>query len=376
MRKSSACCIRCLKDDPSEDSFTDLRDGKTYKTIKIGEQIWMAENLNYECKGSAYYDNDPSNEKYGRLYTHNATKEACPPDWHLPTKDEWEELFDLVCESVIVSVSVCYDGKIPGKTLKYRSSNLMEKSGFAALLGGTDDKSYWWYAGTDGYWKVEGGLRWEEFFDNDFVVMTRDIIDFGRWDNKDSLFSIRCVKGETIDCKKIAIKNSKTVKKGAFTDPRDGKKYKTVKIDKQIWMAENLNYECDGSLYVEKYGRYYKWKTAKQVCPPGWHLPSKEELEVFIKAVGSEDTGDLVKAKLGWLKTSNGYDIFGFAALPGGAANQFGVFRHAGEEGSWWSITEGDANKAYLLKISEDMYVELNQKDSYHNIRCVKDDGE
>jgi len=164
-----------------------------------------------------------------------------------------------------------------------------------------------------------------------------------------------------------------------FTDPRDGKVYKTVKIGEQIWLAQNLNYEAEGSLCydndpanAEKYGRLYDFETAKKDCPHGWHLPSNDEWNTLVNAVGGEDTaGKYLKTNSGWIGSGNGTDSFGFSALPGGDGYPDCSFSLVGNQGIWWS-----ADYAYIW------YMEWASKCIYYcnyaerflfSVRCIKD---
>lgn len=103
-------------------SFTDTRDGKTYKSIKIGDQVWMAENLKFEGKLDPwFYDNDPDNlETYGMLYDFETAGPACPDGWHLPGKAEWDTLINFLGGSKEAADKLLLGGS----------------SGFEALLGG------------------------------------------------------------------------------------------------------------------------------------------------------------------------------------------------------------------------------------------------
>jgi len=139
-----------------------------------------------------------------------------------------------------------------------------------------------------------------------------------------------------------------------FTDPRDGKVYRTVKIGGQVWMAENLAYNApDSKVYDNdesngsKYGRLYNWGTAMKVCPNGWHLPSDKEWQTLVDfAGGDEIAGKKLKAKSGWKANGNGTDDFGFSALPGGDGNSRGSFNNVGKYGFWWSSREVSSDNA------------------------------
>jgi len=159
--------------------------GESIKSVKIGTQTWMAENLNIETAGSKCYDNKPENcQKYGRLYDWKTAKKACPSGWKLPSSKEWQTLVDLAGG---------FD--TAGKFLKAKSGwdsngNGTDKLGFTALPGGwgSSDGNFgsignygsWWYNSSDAESRYMASET-DGLYAEDFEVANM-------------LYSIRCIK--------------------------------------------------------------------------------------------------------------------------------------------------------------------------------------
>ncbi len=164
--------------------MTDSRDGQTYKTVTIGTQTWMAQNLNYAYTDVPYksesgantsdstswcYKDDANNcSKYGRLYTWAAAMDSvgtwgtngkgcgynktcsptypvrgvCPEGWHLPTEEEFETLFTAVDGQSTA-------GKVLKSTSGWNSGNGSDAFAFSALPAGD--------RGNNGGYYSEGG---------------------------------------------------------------------------------------------------------------------------------------------------------------------------------------------------------------------------
>ncbi|MDY6388534.1 MAG: fibrobacter succinogenes major paralogous domain-containing protein [Fibrobacter sp.] len=180
------------------------------------------------------------------------------------------------------------------------------------------------------------------------------------------------------------MKNNSNVVKGTLIDSRDGKKYKIVKIGRQVWMAENLNYKMKNTYCYNnsadscaKYGRLYIWDAAVGACPDGWHLPTMAEFSVLFSTVGgSSSAGRALKSAFDWEDDGNGSDAFGFSAVPAGYRNNDGKYSRKGAGAYFWSAIKEDiffANFVRLYYYSNDVYMASDSKASAFSVRCVRD---
>lgn len=184
----------------------------------------------------------------------------------------------------------------------------------------------------------------------------------------------------TSSSSKTLSSNSSSISYGELIDERDGHVYKTVKIGKQTWMAENLNYAYTQPVKIAsktidsasfcynnepdscaKYGRLYAWKAAvdcvnesinsrfdenfkhRGICPENWHIPSINEWETLIEE--SHFSAIDLRSSSGWLNGFIGSDTFGFNSLPAGLYDVSGSgYSHISYSVLWgdeeWDPTE------------------------------------
>lgn len=141
---TASLCVSASIAAPQKGSITDPRDGKTYKTVKVGDQVWMAENLAFEINeinGNPGSTNDclilggdgkkANCKKYGRYYSAMAAATtACPDGWRLPSAAEFKKLLDYVGNSIDLK------SKKGWNTYQQPSGNGKDKYGFNALPSG------------------------------------------------------------------------------------------------------------------------------------------------------------------------------------------------------------------------------------------------
>ena len=190
----------------------------------------------------------------------------------------------------------------------------------------------------------------------------------------------------------------------------EGNSYKTVKIGKQVWMAQNLitakfndgsdiplvtddrewrNLTAPGYCWYENnreknstsYGALYNWYVVKtgKLCPTGWHVPSDEEWAILTRETGGKSSGGALKEKgSGHWKAPNlgATNETGWTALPSGRRNAGGEFSGLRDWCYFWSATEFNNNKAWYRGIgADDVLIDkytYNMKSGF-SVRCMKD---
>ena len=413
------------------ESLKDSRDGQTYKTVQMGNRVWMAENLRFKAPESFCYDDKTANcDKYGRLYTWAAAMESCPAGWYLPTDVDWTQL-----------LAIAGGQPTAGKSLKSANGwlslgNGSDDHGFSALPGGIkfDNGSY----------KIDGGSAffWSSFEDNSenaFGLNLHYYSDRAELNSnlKKNGFSVRCVKGRMPE---LSHNDS------SFTDARDGQTYRIVKIGSQTWMAQNLNFKTESSSCFgdadsncTKYGRLYSWPDAmdsaavfstngkncgssldergkcsprfpvRGVCPLGWHLPSLEEWKTLFVAVGGKKwyrdgflrAGKSLKSKELWKGSDKkvyveevkrndvvyrdklkepisvvGSDDYGFSALPGGYKESVWGYKVKGVKGLFWTSNQSNSSFTNDIFFNYDdaiAFYGVSRLEYSLSVRCVKD---
>ncbi|MDR2591599.1 MAG: SUMF1/EgtB/PvdO family nonheme iron enzyme [Chitinispirillales bacterium] len=451
-------------------TFIDSRDCRRYRAVKIGGDVWMAENLNYKTPRNSWcMENEESNcEKYGRLYDWETAKSICPVGWHLSTAEEWDRLLTAV------------DGKrsghdrddwIGGASKKLRAKSGWDKDeddeqsgdgtddyGFSALPGGEryrggeydepGSQGSWWIADENngssshnrqifnkdlvfsGASSKEQGYSVRCVSDDGYIVKAgergtfslavtagsggtaavaprKDVYAAGErvtlaavpgdgyvfagWTGGRVTDSASLVTSAAVRSDMAVTANFRRIDYGKLTDERDGKTYRTVKIGRQTWMAENLNYKPEESAdesgcldgkegNCAKYGRLYDWHTATEVCPSGWYLPPLDDWNKLARYVGGVDVaGKKLKAANGWVGESgyrgDGTDAYGFSAQPGGGEPY--RFENNDVFGAWWTTSrmyDWAVNARFKLH-QNDLEGLATDKSDMYSVRCVMDEG-
>lgn len=187
---------------------------------------------------------------------------------------------------------------------------------------------------------------------------------------------------------------------GTVTDI-DNNTYKTIQIGTQTWMAENLKTTRlnDGTpialitndsiwsrthepayciWYNGIYGAIYNFYTVQteKLCPTGWHVPSKEDLEILSEYLGGASVAGGKLKETGtdhWHEPNEGAtNSSGFTALPGGMRSIQGFYSFIGGNGRWWRNSQADIFDLHYSSGS----INLNIGCSYNcgmTVRCIKD---
>lgn len=347
--QSSSSSIVPYTPPPGSYGEMDYKEQK-YRTVKIGDQEWMAENMNAVVDGSTCYrDSSKYCDMYGRLYKWEEAKTICPEGWRLPDTTDWTNLFISVGGKAQAATHL----KATTSWTKNGDGNGDDAFGFSAFAaGGWNAAGPHWYLGegnSTSFWTsvtVNSNEAWSVgmYWADSYPSIAESAMAQG--------LSVRCIKGEKVVQVPVC-KNQDEDKcdYGSITDTRNSETYKTVQIGNQRWMAENLRYDAGtGSRNDSADTFLYTWEAAKTACPKGWHLPTKNDFEILIAAVGSIDA--LKSTSNEWYQGGYGKDSYGFSAQPVGEYDVADAqLENVHYKTSFWSETK-EGGAVYALQLS------------------------
>lgn len=180
-------------------TFTDTRDSKSYKTVHIGTQTWMAENLAFKTEKGCYaYDKNETNTKiFGYLYAWTTAQVVCPSGWHLPSKDEWATLVSFLGGDDNASLKLMEKGNNHWTDTDPKVTN---ETGFSGLPGGGCETSEYssevkfYEKGVDGrFWSSTGGTGNNELMAWEFILIYEPGQKSIDRNSKDTGASVRCI---------------------------------------------------------------------------------------------------------------------------------------------------------------------------------------
>ena len=372
-------------------TMIDPRDGKSYRTVEINGQTWMAENLNFAGnevgKSSCYGNDDDLCEIYGRLYSReaalnsntcspnatcnlgSAVQGVCPDEWHIPSLAETNELIKLLGMTVNSWVSR------KGWAIDRSNGDTYGMSFIPAGLDGTngfehlDSSAFMWV------YQPNAKQRYLVLNIESGAVFVHDYTSYVST-------SVRCVKGEL-----VLSSSSYSSSSLNFEGDKDFPLQKEYSL---CYGNEDNNCELYGRLYSREaamnsiecgYNTNCNLADPLQgACPEGWHIPSKAEATELNDLALSSSYLNLISAK-GWGNDSEhilaGKDTYGLSFLPAGykiAEN----FKNIDLNAFMWANIPGNSQRYLVINPTAENKTFLhNGYDAnviYGSIRCVKDE--
>ena len=173
---------------------------------------------------------------------------------------------------------------------------------------------------------------------------------------------------------------------GSLTDPRDGKVYKTVKIDTRIWMGENLAFKTESGCsvyddvkdYLKTHGYLYTWEAATKACPDGWHLPSMQDWWFLSNYLGGDEVAGGKLKQTGttsWESPNTGAtNSSGFTALSSGRSGDKAMEHISKTTFFWTNVDDDDATSwcGALYSSRGDLALIPIEKKNGFSVRCIK----